>query len=177
MPESLPHEETDVTGILTKTDWKGIAMLVAALTGALGFVWNKVELYFQNDRTSTNEVATEGAYDTVATRLDELFFKIEILEKTNRVETHYTPPDTVKDEPLEVVPIPELPPKAKMKAKAKPQPKPSSAPAMPIEKPSDPKQQHVSKRFERARLPEFKAVQKAAADDKADKFIQEVRGK
>jgi hypothetical protein len=183
MPEEMKPEESGVfraLKLVAKTDWKSMLLLITALTGAGGFVWNKVELYVQQynqkqtdadaaKQVQQNQEVAGGAYDAMATRLDELFMKVEALEHKARVVTEYVPVTLEvpppKPDPVAVEVAADEPPPAKMKAKV------ATAPQAPPAKPEP-----VSKRFTKARLPEFNAVQAAAEVDLAE-FIEEVKAK
>jgi hypothetical protein len=178
MPEEK-QEESEVVEALklaTKIDWKGIALILTALVGAGGAVWNKAEMYFQNyqqrQTAQVQQAATGGAYEAMATRLDELFMRIEALEAKAKVQTEYVPVETVP------------PPPSALGAGAGAAPDPVEAVAEADETPEpppdavapEPKPEPVSKRFSRARLPEFEAVQQAARQD-LEEFIKEVKAK
>jgi len=180
MPEEMKAEESGVFKALklaAKIDWKSMLLILTASTGALGFVWNKIELYVQaynakqleatqQEQVDTNQAVNGGAYEALATRMDELFMKVEALEAKARVKTEYVPV------PLEV-PDPsqsgETPRKEKMKAQG------GGAVATSAGMPA-PKPEPVSKRFTKARLPEFDAVQAAVGID-LDEFMDEVKAK
>lgn len=186
MPDEK-HEESEVVEALkaaTKVDWKGIALIITALTGALGFAWNKVELYVQQyqqqktqQQVTNTDAAAGGAYEAIATRLDELFLKVEVLERQLNVKVDYVP--------LEAVPDPEPPRSlgaaagfAEPMTREEPEPEPDEMEdlgAIGVTAPPV-KPEPVSKRFKRARLPEFEAVQQAARDD-LEQFIKEVKAK
>jgi len=74
------NEEKGVVGAvksLAKVDWKSLAIIVTALTGALGFAWNKVEMYVEQHVQRT---ASAGTYQVIAKRVDELYQRVETLE-------------------------------------------------------------------------------------------------
>lgn len=167
--------------LVSKTDWRSLLLLITALTGALGFVWNKVELYVQQAMadevaldTKANKEAAGGAYEALATRLDELFFKVEGLEAKLNVKADYVPveptvpepkpePDAVADEPVATAAgggvgdtTAEL-----------------VGSIMKREKPPEP----VSKKFSRARLPEYNSIQQQAQQGELEDFISEVKAK
>ena len=167
------------SNVSAKVDWKSMVLLLTALTGALGFVWNKVELYVQNYRAnvakaevSVNQVAVGGAYEALALRMDELFLKMEALEAVTKVKTTYVPvTKTVKPLGLSA-------PRVLVEVEQVPfTPQAAEKPAMGIAVTAPkPKPEPVSKRFSRARLPEFEAVQAAAEVDLED-FLREVSAK
>lgn len=191
-PQENTPEESGVfkaLRLLAKTDWRSMLLVLTALTGALGFAWNKVELYLQASTaesvaldTRATKDASGGAYDVVATRLEELFFKVDALEKRLNMQTHYVPvqPD-----------VPEtLTPTTKAMAKTTKPDKPvvlEDAPMVGGGAPAtteivgsimgDKKPEPVSKRFERARLPDFNVIQQQAKEAELDSFISEVKGK
>ena len=155
----MPVTMTRILSCLERTDWRSLLLVLTALTGAMGFAWNKVELYVQQYRAAeieqvarNTDAAAGGAYEALATRIDELFVKVESLEKKARIQTHYVPittdsppveePITIADEVREVI------------AEAKPK--------------------LVSDRYPSARLPEFKQVQQAAQND-LGQFIDNVK--
>jgi len=163
--------------LVAKTDWKSMLLLMTALTGALGFVWNKVELYVQEynnkqieaaqtQKVKANQAVNSGAYEALATRLDELFLKVEALETKARVKTEYVPVSLDVPDPPVVIDT-SLPKKEKHKAKA-------AVATVPLAPPAKP--EPVSKRFTKARLPEFDAVQ-AAVEVDLEEFIKEVKAK
>lgn len=176
------HEESEAVEALklaTKIDWKSIALIITALAGAGGAVWNKVELAIQNyqqkqteQQVKTTDAAAGGAYEAMATRLDELFMRIEALEQKTKVETHYIPVEAVPPAPSSMgvgggaasEPVAAL-------ADEDETPEPEAPPVEP-----EPKPEPVSKRFSKARLPEFEAVQQAARQD-LEQFIKEVKAK
>ena len=181
MPDEK-HEESEVVEALklaTKIDWKAVALILTALTGAGGAIWNKVELYIQQyqqrevaQATKTTNAAAGGAYEAMATRLDELFMRIEALEEKARITTEY-------------VPVEEVPPPPRAFGRgggAAPEPVAALDGEEAAEEvdvaleapPAGP--EPVSKRFKRARLPEFEAVQQAAQQD-LEQFIKEVKAK
>lgn len=174
--------------LISKTDWRSLLLLVTALTGALGFAWNKVELYIQQGVTAENTLeakstkeAAGGAYEVMATRLDELFFKVEALEQKLNMRVDYVPVEPVVPETT----MPEKPDK----------PEPATVATAVVDEPEaagggaettaevvgsimgGEKPAPVSKKFSRARLPEFDVIQQQAQGADLEDFISEVKGK
>ena len=193
MPEEKQEESevVEVMKLATKIDWKGMALILTALMGAGGAIWNKVELYIQNyqqrqtqQQVQTTDAAAGGAYEAIATRLDELFLKVEVLEAKMNVKVDYVPVETV---PESTVPssmgsgdsrvATTHPSASEDGASPEPIPEPDDVAAVALEAPpAIPKPEPVSKRFSRARLPEFEEVQQAARGD-LEQFIKEVKAK
>lgn len=160
MPEYMKDENSDAVKILTlvsRIDWKAMAIALTALTGALGFAWNKVELYFQDDQqqqlkleqaydSKVAQQATGGAYEALATRLDELFSRIEVLEKKARVKPSYEVPPAPLGQPV-------------MFGRG-------GGGSLELRSLEQPKTDELApQKFQKARLPDFQAVQKAAEMD------------
>jgi len=180
--------------LISKTDWRSLLLLVTALTGALGFAWNKVELYIQQGVTAENTLeakstkeAAGGAYEVMATRLDELFFKVEALEQRLNMRVDYVPVAPDLPEPgVVTTTTTESPP---------PKPEPATVATAVADEPEaagggaettaevvgsimgGKKPAPVSKKFSRARLPEFDVIQQQAQGADLEDFISEVKGK
>lgn len=148
--------------LIVKVDWKSMLLILTALAGAGGAVWNKVELYLQQYQqqqialqAQNSNAATGGAYDALATRIDELFMRIESLEAVNSIRTHYVPIPVTES-------IPPLPKTIDLRED------PDNT--VPVE----PEPEPVSRRFKNARLPEFQSVQQAARHD-LEQFLEQVK--
>lgn len=60
------------------TDWKGVAVLVTALVGAAGFLWNKLEGCAERTRSDAVQAAS---YQTLAEGIDALTKRVSTLEQ------------------------------------------------------------------------------------------------
>lgn len=64
--------------LVSKTDWKSLFMVLCAVGGLAGAVWNKVEHLYHADES---EDVQAGSYELVAGRIEELFVKFDSLER------------------------------------------------------------------------------------------------
>lgn len=63
----------------SKRDWKGMAAMVVALMGVLGFFWNKIDaLYDRKEAVGVQRVS----YETLAARVNELNTRLERMERS-----------------------------------------------------------------------------------------------
>ncbi len=62
---------------LSRIDWKGIALVLTAVGGLSGALWNKAEAWIYEQRTERTQ---GGAYALLARRVDELYQRVEACE-------------------------------------------------------------------------------------------------
>ena len=115
---------------VAKIDWKALALVIAALGGATGAIWNKVDSMLEKAITLRTQ---QGVYETLAKKLGEIDIRLASLEKAHE---------------------PKIPGK---KAKPMEAPKASDAPAAIMLMGISP-----AEKFEAAKLPSFKMIQKKA---------------
>jgi hypothetical protein len=115
---------------VAKIDWKALALVIAALGGATGAIWNKVDSMLDKALTLRMQ---QGVYETLAKKLGEIDIRLASLEKAHE---------------------PKSPGKRIKHVEA---PKASDAPAAIMLMDISP-----AEKFEAARLPSFKMIQKKA---------------
>jgi hypothetical protein len=127
---------------LAAVDWKALALVLAALAGFGGAIWNRVDAIIEKAMASRTQ---QGVYELLAGRLDEVALRLDKLEKAHAIEAPAVGPPT---------PSPALrPPVAPEEHGALAPVVGETAVAVDVSE------------FKAARLPSFQQVQQAAVDD------------
>ena len=156
MPENkaTPSAPIRVLKLLAKIDWKAMALVLGALGGCTGAVWNSVDSWLTGLRQDRMQ---RGTYGLLSTRIDELYERVEVCEELLLDEPEAGsiddgagmphPPGVAVSEEEAPVPVEVTP----------------QSPPEPVA-------------YKKARLPEYGAIQQAARDD-LDGFMEEMKAR
>ena len=67
---------------MKRTDWKGLAVMITAVVGALGFFWNAGKGCYDAGQTQATQAAS---YDALAGKVEALYVRIGVLEEVLRM--------------------------------------------------------------------------------------------
>jgi hypothetical protein len=127
-------------------DWKALALVLAALGGLGGAIWNRVDAFVEKAIAARTQ---QGVYEVLAQRMEEMSTRLEVLETLHTVKAP--------------VPLPKPPVRG-----ATPEPVEETAvPATAVDA-----VRFRSMQFKKSQLPSFQFLQKRAVDDDLAPVLQ-----
>lgn len=129
--------------LMARVDWRGLALVLAALAGIGGAVWNKLDAMVDKALTARTQ---QGVYEVLATKLDDMSVRLAALEAAH----------VAKPEP----PTPTVPNKPIPGSESGRAPAPKPPDAVTVTANAVPEVAYKS-----ARLPSFQAIQRHAQDN------------
>jgi len=131
-------------------DWKALALVLAALGGLGGAIWNRVDSWVEKALAARTQ---QGVYEVLAQRMDEISARLEALEATHTIKGVAPTHTSTKAEPTVTQVATTVPVKATPVLNALEKRVLLLAPE--------------AMQFKRARLPSFQILQQRAVDDVA----------
>jgi hypothetical protein len=136
--------------LMARVDWRGLAIVIAAVAGIVGAVWNKLDAAVDKALAARTQ---QGVYEVLAAKLDDVALRLTTLEAKHLAEgktgAPVKPPATPRDKPV-----------PGSESGRAPEPPPSDAMTMAVPM------------FSAAQLPSFATIQKRAQDDELPRLMQ-----
>lgn len=84
--------------LMARVDWRGLALVLAALAGIGGAIWNRLDSIVERALAARTQ---QGVYEVLATKIDDISLRLASLEATH-VPTPAVPAPTpaAPDEPV-----------------------------------------------------------------------------
>jgi len=144
--------------LAARVDWRGLALVLAALAGIGGAVWNKLDSIVEKTLTARTQ---QGVYEVLASKLDDMSARIESLETSHGIKPKppAAPDKSGPDNETGRAPTPIS--DAAMAAVVTVDAGGPIAPAEPT--------------FNAAQLPSFRAIQQKAKDNELPLLRREIR--
>lgn len=131
--------------LMARVDWRGLAIVLAAVAGIVGAVWNKLDAVVEKALAARTQ---QGVYEVLADKLDDLSARLVALEGMHAAKGEAPRPAT-----------PRSPDKPIPGSETGQAPKPVDAATVAVAEPS------IDKAFTSAQLPSFQTIQKHAVAD------------
>lgn len=136
--------------VMAGIDWKALAIVLAALAGLGGAIWNRVDATIEKALAAKTQ---QGVYELLATKLDDVASRLDKLEKAHVVVP--VPPVLVPKQPSPIKPQPPVLPSPVEQGSLIPTSETMAATVVVVEP-----------MFQAIRLPSFEQVQQAAVSDR-----------
>lgn len=140
--------------LMARVDWRGLAIVIAAVAGIVGAVWNKLDAAIEKALAARTQ---QGVYEVLANKLDDVALRLTALEAA------HVPDGKVVPQPMPPKPVKPIP--GSESGRAPTPPAPAAAMVM-VDADGVP-----DTTFGAAKLPSFQTIQQRAKEDTLPKLL------